>query len=223
MVVEIILKYLYISILISVIFGVTILSGKIIERVKRIKFLCSYLFQLWSLLIFMVLWFFYKSKIEIFEVSRLANWNNVVLVIITVIPTSLIVNLGNRSATKGPFRFVEFINGASMEIPQRLLVQNMFMVLNINIVIYGSMTLAILLNALIWAQFIIVQQLICCRKVTKRIIPEIAASVWFSIWVGILYSITGNIIVSMLTHGLERLVAYLIKKSFNKGEVNSVI
>jgi hypothetical protein len=109
-----------------------------------------------------------------------------------------------------------------MEIPQRLLVQNMLVVLNVNIIIYGSMTLGIFLNSLIWIQFIIVQEFICGRKITKKIMPEIIASAWFSIWVGILYSMSGNIIVPMITHGLERLVTYWLKQNFSKVKADVV-
>lgn len=101
--------------------------------------------------------------------------------LIAVIPTSVIVYLGNTSRTKKLLRLVDFINEAPMEIPQRLLVLNMFVVLNINIIIYGSRTLAIVLNSLIWVQFIIVQEFICGRKVTKKIMSGIIALAWLSI------------------------------------------
>jgi hypothetical protein len=219
---SIILKYILISILISLIFGITVLSDKITNKINRGKFISPYFFQLWSLLIFIALWFFNKSKIEIFEVSRLINWDNVVLMLMAVIPTSVIVYLGNTSRTKIPFGLVDFINGASMEIPQRVLVQNMFVILNVDIIIYGAMTLGIFLNSLIWVQFIIVQEFICGRKITKEIMPEIIASAWFSIWVGILYSISGNIIVPMIIHGLERMVTYWLKQNFRKVKTDVV-
>jgi len=213
---SIILKYIFISVLISLIFGLTVLSDKITNKINRGKFIGPYFFQLWSLLIFIVFWFFNKPKIDIFEVSRLGNWYNIMLMLIAVIPTSIIVYLGSTSRTKKAFTLVDFINGASMEIPQRLLVQNMFVILNVNMIIYGSMTLAIFLNSLIWVQFIIVQEFICGRKITRKIIQEIIASVWFSVWVGILYSISGNIIVPMITHGFERMGAYWLKQNFSK-------
>ncbi|MBB6621962.1 hypothetical protein [Clostridium gasigenes] len=208
---SIILKYILISILISLIFGITVLTNNITNKINRGKLINPYSFQLGSLLIFIVIWFFNKSKIEIFEVSRLVNWDNIVLMLITIIPTSVIVYWKNTDRTEKLFRLVDFLDGASMEIPQRLLVQNMFVILNVNTIIYGSMTLAIVLNSLIWVQFIIVQEFICGRKVTKKIMPEVIASIWFSIWVGILYSISGNIIVPMIAHGLERMVAHWLK------------
>ena len=209
---SIILKYILISILISFIFGTTVLTDKVTRKFNRGKLISPYLFQLWSLLIFIVIWCFNKSKIEIFEVSRLTRWSNVFLMIIAVIPTSIIVNWGGKSKKNAPFSIANFLNGASMEIPQRLLVQNMFVILNCNISIYGSARLGIFLNALIWVQFIIVQEFICGKKITKKTIREIIASAWFSIWAGLLYSITGNIIISMVTHGLERIAAHWINQ-----------
>lgn len=207
----IILKYILVSILISIIFGLTVLSQKIVS-----KFINSYLFQTWSLLIFIPFWFFNKSKIEIFEVSKLANLNNIVLILIAVIPTSFIVYFGNPIKPRKTFGIVDCISGASMEIPQRLLVQNVFIILNLNTIIYGSLTLAIPLNALIWVQFIIVQEFINGRKLSMKILHEIIASTWFSIWVGILYSISGNIILAMIAHSCQRMITYWLKNNFSK-------
>lgn len=215
---SIILKYILISILISLIFGALVLSNKITNKINRGKFLRSYFFQLLSLVIFIVIWIFNKSKIEIFEVGRLVNWDNVIIMLFAIIPTSVIACLSDKARTKK--LLIDFIDGASMEIPQRLLVQNMFVIFSVNIIIYGSMTLAIILNSFIWVQFIIVQELISGRKVTRKIIPDIIASAWFSIWAGILYSISGNIIVPMITHGVERMVANWLKNSFNRTKVD---
>lgn len=213
---NIILKYILISTLVILIFGTTVLSEKIIKKVSFSKFISRYAFQLWSLVAFIIVWFFNRSNIEVFKMSNLDNFRNVVLVLISVIPTSIIVCFGNRSGVKKEFRMADFIDGASMEIPQRLLVHNMFSILNVNATVYGSLTLAILLNSLIWVQFIIIQEFIEGRSITGENVPEIAASAWFSIWDGILYSMTGNIVVPMLTHGLERIFSYLLKQNFCK-------
>lgn len=212
MVISIILKYFLISILISLIFGALVLSNKITYKIKKGEFLRPYFFQLLSLLIFIVIWIFNKSKIEIFEIGKLFNWNNVAIMLLAIIPTSDIASLSKEARTnKLP---IDFIHGSSMEIPQRLLIQNMFVIFNVNIVIYRSITLAIILNSLIWVQFIIVQELISGRKITKKLFPSIIASAWFSIWAGILYSVSGNIIVPMITHGVERMVTNILKNSY---------
>lgn len=215
-----ILKYILVSLLISIIFGLTLLSHKAIIKLNRYDFLTPYFFQLWSLLIFIILYFYYEPKIKIFEVTNLATFKNILLIIISVIPTSFIVYLGNPVKPNKKFGLTNFLNGVSMEIPQRLLIQNMFTLLNLDIIIYGSITLPILLNAIIWVQFIIVQEIINGRKVSKKILPEIISSIWFSIWVGILYSISGNILLPMLTHGLERTTAYWLKNHFGKANSN---
>lgn len=209
----IILKYILISILISLIFGALVLLNKITNKIKKGEFLRPYFFQSLSLFIFIVIWIFNKSKIEIFEVRRLVNWDNLIIMLLAIIPTSVIACLSEKARTEK--LLIDFIDGASMEIPQRLLVQNMFVIFNVNVIIYESITLAIVLNSFIWVQFIIVQELISGRKITKKIIPNIIASAWFSIWVGILYSISGNIIVPMITHGVERMVTNSLKNSFN--------
>jgi hypothetical protein len=128
-----------------------------------------------------------------------------------VVPTSLIVYKNKeKSSVSDPLK--KFLDGVSMEIPQRLLIQNLFIVLGLNQVIYSELTLGILLNAAIWVQFIIIQEVIIEKKVSFAVIPELTASFWFSIWVGILYRVTGNIVIALFTHGLQRIVTYVFRK-----------
>ena len=139
--------------------------------------------------------------------------------LICIMPTAIIVCIGRKYKPNEPFKMGNFLNGASMEIPQRLLVQNLFVVLGVNTIIYKSITLAILLNALIWVQFILIQEIISGNKITLKIIPEIIASFWFSIWVGVIYMDTGNILIAMLTHGLQRIITHGIRLKFGKQEI----
>lgn len=63
----------------------------------------------------------------------------------------------------------------------RLLAQNLFVILGINMIVYKSISLDILMNAAIFVQFIIVQQVTQGRMITTAILPEVTASFWFSI------------------------------------------
>ncbi len=214
---DIILKYVIVSIVICFLYGMQVLSVSIIKKISKDKLKGSYLFQFWSLVLFIIVWKLYPEKISIFDTHNLWEMKNIVLILICVIPTSIIAYQGKKYKPKKPFKMENFLNGASMEIPQRLLVQNLFIVLGINMVIYGPITLAIFLNAIIWVQFIIIQEMMEGNRVSFKIIPEITASFWFSIWVGIIYGITGNIVVAMLSHGLQRFCTYGI---FGKSQVN---
>ncbi len=170
------------------------------------------LFQFWSLILFTIVWLIWPSKINVFNSHNLINIQNLGLVLISAIPTSIIIYKTKTSFSE-PWK--KILNGATMEIPQRLLIQNVFVVLGLNKVIYGGLTLGILLNAIIWMQFIIIQEILNKGKISFKILPEILASFWFSIWVGILYSITGNIVITMFAHGLQRFITNIISKKFN--------
>lgn len=211
---SIVLKYIIISIVICSLYGLVIFSTLIIKKIYKKSFNDSYLFQFWSLIFFIIVYKIHPSNIFFLETHNLWNLKNILLVLVCVIPTSFIAYLGKRYNESNIFKIENFLNGASMEIPQRLLVQNLFVVLGVNTVVYGQITLSILLNALIWVQFIIVQEVINGKRITSKLIYETTASFWFSIWVGIIYVSTGNIIVTMLTHGLQRIFTYWMRRKF---------
>lgn len=208
MILDITLKYMMVSIVISIIFGLTVLLSLLIKKRFKNEILNPYLFQLLSLCLFVIIWIKYKSNISILSTFNLLNWKNILLIFIAIVPASLIVYKGKKDKPNSAFE--NFLSGISMEIPQRLLVQNLFVILGVNSVIYMDLSLDIFLNSIIWIQFIAVQEIIYGRKITKKVAPEIFASFWFSIWVGILYRNSGNILLPMLSHGLQRILTYNI-------------
>lgn len=216
MVTTIIFKYICVSVLISLIFGATVFLSSIIKKEFKNDYIIPYLFQLWSLLLFIIIWIYLKPNISIFSTLNLLSLKNLLLIIMTIIPTSIIAYQGRKMKPRKTFIFRDFLNGASMEIPQRLLVQNLFIILGANHVVFYSLSLDILLNAIIWVEFILVQEVIQGKKITSATLPEVIASFWFSIWVGILYKDTGNIIIPMLVHGLQRILTNKIYERFGK-------
>lgn len=209
MILNIIGKYILVSIVICLLYGLNVLSIVAIRKFYKKDFNGSYLFQSWSFIVFLILWHLSSWKISVFDVHSLWNLKNIILICLSVIPTSIMVSKGKKEYIM-PIK--NFLSGASMEIPQRLLTQNLFTVLGINVVVYGELTGEIFLNALIWVQFIIVQEIINKKKFSSKIALDIAASFWFSIWVGILYNITGNIIITMIAHGLQRITTHEVRK-----------
>lgn len=216
MIINLIHKYIVISILISLIFGATVFSSFMIKKLSKQDRVVPYLFQFWSLMVFIMIWKAYKPDIQVFDFSNLLTCRNILLIFLAVVPTAIIAYHGSKIKPMDSFGLRNFLDGASMEIPMRLLVQNLFVIWGINRIIYKSISLDILMNAIIWVQFIIVQQIVQGKIITRAILPEVIASFWFSIWVGILYKDTGNIIVPMFVHGLQRMVTYNIRKGFGK-------
>ena len=209
MILKVIGNYILVSMIISSLYGITVLSIIGVRKFYKKDFQGSYQFQLWSLILFLIIWYLSPLKISVFNINNSWNLRNILLMLLSIIPTGIIIRKG-KSHIDNPLE--NFLSGAMMEIPQRLLIQNLFIILGINTVIYKELTLGIVLNALVWVQFIIVQEVINKQKISSKIVPYIVASFWFSIWVGILYSITGNIVVTMITHGLQRIVTHEIRK-----------
>lgn len=197
--------------MISLLFGITVLSSIIIKKAFKIDNGVPCLFQIWSLILFLIIYLSLKPNISILNTYNLFNLKTLLLFIIAIVPTSIISSQNKRSrSTKS--KMLQFIDGASMEIPQRLLAQNLFVILGVNSIVIYSLSLDILLNAIIWVEFILIQEMLQGKKLTRRLIPEVTASLWFSIWVGILYISTGNIIMPMLAHGLQRILTSIIGK-----------
>lgn len=209
MILKVIGNYILVSMIISSLYGITVLSIIGVRKFYKKDFQGSYQFQLWSLILFLIIWYLSPLKISVFNINNSWNLRNILLMLLSIIPTGIIIRKG-KSYIDNPLE--NFLSGAMMEIPQRLLIQNLFIILGINTVIYKELTLGIVLNALVWVQFIIVQEVINKQKISSRIVPDIVASFWFSIWVGILYSITGNIVVAMVAHELQRIVTHEIRK-----------
>ncbi|MDR7856724.1 hypothetical protein [Tissierella sp.] len=216
MIFKILLKYIGVSLVISLIFGATVFTSSIIKKRFKKDFISQYLFQILSFIVFIIMLLYSKSNISIFSTHNLLNWKNIILLLVSIIPTSIIAYNSHKIKPDYSFKLKHFLDGATMEIPQRLLVQNLFLVLGVNIVSYSLVPLNILLNAIIWLQFIIVQEIIQGEKLSINILPELIASFWFSIWVGILYQDAGNIIIPMLAHGFQRTCTYAIRKRFGK-------
>lgn len=209
MILKVIGNYILVSMIISSLYGITVLSIIGVRKFYKKDFQGSYQFQFWSLILFLIIWYCSPLKISVFNINNSWNLRNILLMLLSIIPTGIIIRKG-KSHINNPLE--NFLSGAMMEIPQRLLIQNLFIILGINTIVYKELTLGIFLNALVWVQFIIVQEVINKQKISFWIVPDIVASFWFSIWVGILYSITGNIVVTMVTHGLQRIVTHEIRK-----------
>lgn len=106
----------------------------------------------------------------------------------------------------------QILTGMAMEVPMRGLVQNPFVILGATAVLFHSITLSIVLTAIFWVQFILIQEVMTKRTLSSKVVLDSIASMWFSIWVGVIYLTTGSMIVAMITHALERWFAYMIRK-----------
>lgn len=206
---NLIIGYIVISIIVGIIF---LLSTILYKRISK-KINMTYILSSISLLVVLTLEVLYRG--EFLTLGTWANLNGfttVFQVLVAAIPAAVLTYLASPKMKNISLR-EDVLTGMAMEIPMRALVQNLFVVFGATAVVFRSVTNSILLTAIIWVQFIMFTELMTKKSISSKVILESMASIWFSIWVGILYLSTGSIILAMLTHGLERWIAYMIRSS----------
>lgn len=155
-----------------------------------------------------------------FAVSGIANIRLWCIAIVTVLLVSCIVLAGkkllsgsknkeNSSSTdsRKPL-FSNILDGAFMEIPQRLMMQTFICGLlnKFGMNIYSG----ILINAVVWCSGIIFQAVVMNKeKNAMKLIPELIASFIFSIGVGYVFLESSCIFMTMISHAAQRIVTTL--------------
>lgn len=206
---SVLMIYLLAFLVAGLIFGLTFLTGIMIYKMSNKKYKGSYLFQFWGFIAFVVIYMLYPDMIRVTNFKNVFRLQNFLLMIVAALPINIYFYYkGIRLQISGTKAVVAFFDGISMEIPQRLFMQNLFLVMTLGSVILKDSTWAVLLNALIWVQCILVQEFLIGERKYKKVVPELITSFWFSIWIGILYFSTGNILLPMITHGLLRIFPY---------------
>lgn len=206
---KILVCYIVASLIVSLIFGIefsiTFLINKINENIKTSK----YSFQALFMIAFIALYFFFPLQERVLNFRAVTEPINFILFIVSVIPTSFLIARKREVAHK-PLEWA--LLGVSMEVPQRLFMQNLFYVLLIAFSTAQYRWLSIALNTLTWVQFIIIQEKIAGNKLSKDFIYDVLSSIWFSLAVGWLYEVSGNILLPMAAHGCERLLSEVLRK-----------
>lgn len=206
---NILISYIVASLIVCLIFGIQFSITLFINKINTNIKISNYLFQSLFMIAFIVLYFFFPLQERLFNFQKFIEPINFVLFVIAVIPTSYII-ARKKAAVHKPFEWA--ILGVSMEVPQRLFMQNLLYALLITFSTSQYRWVSIILNALIWAQFIIIQEKIVGNKLSKDILYDVLSSIWFSLAVGVLYEMSGNILLPMAAHGCERLLSELLRK-----------
>lgn len=210
--------YLGVSILISLFFGLCSLTDLILKKrnqenkgVKVLKFInANYWLHIGCGLTTIIL--MYVTEWEFMLINFKSEHFALAVILTLFVTCTTSAYIISRFSKEGIIKSKVTVNdtiksalgGMAMEIPQRLFVQNVFLVTGGAILKYGGFNLAVLLTALVWVQFIAVERVICQGKLTKDDYLEMIASFWFSIVVGIIYNITGVIWMTMIAHAIQR-------------------
>lgn len=201
----VIVWYIIASLIVSLIFGIQVVVLNIFNKSGYRTILSKYNFQFLFLIGFCIMYLISPVKISIFNFYGVLSLKNILIFTITVVITSFIVSFEKSDKHDGLVEW--FIQGVAMEIPQRLFMQTFFMIVLANMQIKNSNLVAIIMNTIIWIQFIIVQDFMNGKKINKTGLLKILSSVCFSLGVGALYVSTGSIMVTMIAHGAERILS----------------
>ena len=211
-IVKIIIGYISISVIIGSVF---LLSSKLYYLISRkadkVWIESTYILSFISLLIVLILKIFYKDEFSIIGGKSILSMYVLLQMFIAAFVAAGLAYLAKPEQKNSTLK-AQILTGMAMEIPMRALVQNLFIIFGATVVLFHSITLSIVLTAIIWVQFIIIQEMMMKKSLISKVIIESMASMWFSIWVGMIYLTTGSIIVVMITHALERWFAYMIRK-----------
>lgn len=72
--------------------------------------------------------------------------------------------------------------------------------------------IAIVMNTVLWVQYILIQDFLSGISINRATINKIIASACFSIGIGYLYASSGSILLTMLGHGMERILSELLHR-----------
>lgn len=205
--------YIIASLSFMVLFGFQYLTGILLGKLKIIIIPEQYLLQFWCLIAFVFLYIFGGLNGRVLRFDHIFSWNNLIYLFIAVIPCSFMISSKKDEVHKKGRRL---LLGISMEIPQRLLMQNFLYFLLEEFTANDIRWLPVVLNALVWAQFILLQEKMLGKKFTRSTLADVASSVWFSLFAGMLYETGGNILLPMLAHGCERLLSETLRQKRGK-------
>lgn len=210
--IKIMIGYMIANIVILAIFGLSLkIDGLLKEKMGKAWVEHTYILSFISLIIVLILKMFYNETFSFIGEKPIPSGQVILKMLIASFFAAILAYLAKPEQKNTPLK-VEILTGMAMEIPMRLLVQNLFVVFGATAVLLPSITLSTILTAVIWVQFIVVQEIMMKKSLNAKILLDCMASLWFSIWVGAIYFATGSIIVAMITHGLERWVAYILRK-----------
>lgn len=210
--VKIIIGYIYISAIMGSVFLLSFKLNSLISRkTDKMRIDTTYILSFISLLIVLIFKIFYKEEFSIIGGKSILSMKVLFQMFIAAFVAACLASLAKHEQHKSNLK-AQILTGMAMEVPMRALVQNLFVIFGATAVLFHSITLSIILTAIFWVQFIMIQEIMIKRTLSSKVVLDSMASMWFSIWVGVIYLTTGSMIVIMITHALERWFAYMIRK-----------
>lgn len=196
-IVYILLSLLIGFLLLGLLFGTTIVLS---NKTKMSSSFCMAIFSVIPTVIMLL-----ATDTNIFKFEYLFDYLSWIILISTdVIVIALIVLKSSKEHLSYKEIFLSGLDGVMMEIPQRMFMQTLVLLLlgywNVN----NAEILCILVNSMIWCLGIVAQAVIMNQKINRHLLIDILSSFIFSIGMGYVFIRTELIIFPMLGHFIER-------------------
>lgn len=140
-----------------------------------------------------------------FNFASLGAWKLWMVALGSAVAAAFIVQLKKERAENRAFAGLQCLEGASMEIVQRVFMQTLALGLIRGLGLKEPA--CILINACVFAADIFVQALACRERNYRNTLVEAAASFVFSMGIGYVFYASGCFVIPMLAHAAERLIS----------------
>lgn len=213
MVIKIIATFVIGLLFSGVIFGLLMVFQPIFSKTKSI-FITHNEMPIISTIFIIIMYFVLPVNFNAFNVKGLSNMRAWTIMLVTVVIVAFMIAKKGKRLSKLPNDIMLIIvNGAMMEICQRLFMQVLLVTLLQMFGIPGHKLWSIILTAMIWCVGIAIQEAITRKKFDKEFWLDISCSFVFSIGIGYVLVESGCIILTMIGHGLERLLSNIFRIS----------
>lgn len=205
----ILIWYIVASLTVMIGVGVQALTSMLFNKINFTSKVVQFIFPLCFLGMFFMMNALSPVRIPVLNIAGIFSLKNLIILSATVVITSFIVSF-EKSEKHNLFEWC--IQGVAMEIPQRLFMQTFFMIVLRTMGIENADWIAVLMNSVLWIQFIIIQDIMCGQKVNRKAIPKVLSSLVFSLGTGVLYVSSGCIVLTMFAHGAERIMSEKLRE-----------
>lgn len=212
MVLKIIATFVIGVLLSGVIFALLMVLQPILSKTKSV-FITHNAMPIISIIFILIMYFVLPVTFNAFNFKGLSNMSAWIVMLLTAVTVAFMISKKGERLSKLPTDISMIImNGFMMEICQRLFMQVLLITLLQMFGISNYKLWSIILNAMVWCVGIAIQEAIARKKFDKEFWLDITCSLMFSIGIGYVLVESGCIFLTMIGHGLERLLSNIFRK-----------
>lgn len=159
------------------------------------------------------------SRLQLFKMQNVVDWKSWLIIGTAVLITAAVVSVNKSDNIPSGRKLLWYaLDGAMMEVPQRMMMQTFVCLL---LDMWGiDIVFSALVTAIVWCISICIQCVIMKRRFDKTVVVELLSSFVFSVGVGVVLIRTELIVFTMVAHFVERIVSTEIRRRRVCEEVN---